>query len=213
MADANSIEAARRYIRALARFWCNGAKGRGKLDPVYVEVTQGRDKRYNWAHWSSCGELSQAIVYALGCRRPFVNRSESPGGWRDGRNLLDFYDAKHVPSAPARPPAPDYRPGCGDIGFVWLTGFDAHTFVFGDQVGSGPARFETFNYGSGGMSPVEFPGAQQGAPEVSYHGHQIYVGHKILHQVLTVPALLDLLDPSLVPQMSGEVIDELEARV
>lgn len=209
MDAAPYVEAlARRYMRAQARFWCGGTKGRGKLDPIYVQVTQGRDPEKNWHGWSSCGELPQALVEHMGCDLPFVNRAPH---WRDGRNLLDFYDVKHVPSAPAVPPAVDYQPGAGDIGFIWLTGTDAHTFVFGDMLDDG--HVETFNYGAGGMQAVEFPGCHQSASKYERHGAQIYVGTRILHEVLTVPRLLSLIATAKLPPMSGDIVAELEGRI
>ncbi len=203
----DDVTAARRYIRALARFWCGGTKGRGKLDPVYVQVTQGRDPKHNWINWSSCGELPQAIAEHMGVEQPWLNRSPH---WRDGRNLLDFYDVKHVPSAPARTPPVGYLPEAGDFGFIWLTGGDAHTFVFGDQLDAG--HIETFNYGAGGMQPIEFPGAHQSASPLHSEGGQLCVGRRVLHKVLTVPMLLTCIEPGRLPPMSGDVLDELEAR-
>lgn len=205
------VAQARRYIRALARFWCGGTPGRGKLDPVYVEVTQGRDPKANWAHWSSCGELSQAVAEHMGVKQPWLNRSPH---WRAGRNLLDFYDVKHVPSAPARPPGLSYLPEPGDIGFIWLTGRDAHTFVFGDSLAldtHAGAQIETFNYGAGGMQDVEFPGARQSVSKLHTSGGQLFVGTRILHQVLTVPQLLACCGT--LPEITNDTIAELEARI
>lgn len=225
------LQQARRYIRAWCRWACGGSKGRGKLDPVYVKITEGRDPKRGWAGFSSCGELSQALVQHMGVRLPFVNRAPH---WRPGRNLLDFYDKAHVPSAPAIRPPRDYVPSCGDVGFIWRTGFDAHTFVFGDWVS--PSQIETFNYGAGGMSPTEFPGAKQSLSELrqrhisakgaaTFHPYrtepaagarvesQIYLGSRILEKVLVVPTLLEILDSDYMPEMTPETILALEALV
>ncbi len=239
----NEIEAARLWLRARARFLVGGLKGRGKLDPIYVATTEGRDgpgpeqrKRY-----SSCGDLPQALCFELGCRQDFVNRAEHKG-WRPGRNLLDFYAGKDAPAVPS-----NEVPGCGAICFVWSdSGMDAHTFVAGHVLTNAPeVLIETFNFGAGGMSPAEFPGAHQsnarlreawsvvlksgvastvlvplgqartlGAGEKSQRKLTgLWVGNRRLRYVLEVPRLLGLCDPDLLPVMSGEVIDAIEAEI
>ncbi len=206
--DPSDVTAARRYIRALARFWCGGVKGRSKLDPVYVSVTEGRDGPgpAQWVHYSSCGDLSEAVAFHMGVRKPWINRAEHEG-WTPGVNLTRFYDSH----GPAVSPSLVYEPRAGDIGFVWLTGNDAHTFVFGDQLDSG--HIETFNYGAGGMSASGALGAHQATSAIRSDGGLIHIGSRILHKILPVPLLLAQCDPALLPNMAGEVIDELEARV
>lgn len=196
---------ARRYMRAVARFWCGGTKGRSKLDPVYVQVTEGRDVRSGWAHYSSCGDLSQALCQHMGAEGPWINRA-SYKGWVPGRNLIDFYDQR----GPAESTPIGYLPEPGDIGFIWLTGNDAHTFVFGDTLDGG--HVETFNYGAGGMSAAEL-GAHQAASLLSTLDGQLRIGARVLHKVLTVPKLLSLIDVSKLPPMSGELVAEIEGRI
>lgn len=257
---------ARRYMRAYARWMCNGYEGRGKLDSVYVGCTERRDGPgpTQWKTYSSCGDLPQDLVFQMGVRKPFVNRAAYEG-WRSGRMLLDFYArdlsrAAHRP--PAVEPAPDFAPGAGDIGFIWSDdGSDAHTCVFGELTGFVPGAFgpgdepgpefatkiETFNYGAGGMRPAEFPGAEQsdallqlrhrepvlgagGKPsgkfklalhpfgtkpvEYAFVEKGVWIGHRKLRYVLTVPTVLALVESvDLLPTMTTETIEALEARV
>lgn len=203
-AAALQLGQARRYMRALARFWCGGYRGRSKLDPTYVEVTEGRDTKSQWEDYSSCGDLSQALAYHMGVREAWVNR-KAHLGWKAGVNLIRFYDK----DGPAKSPPLGYLPEPGDIGFIWLTGFDAHTFVFGDPLPGG--LIETFNYGAGGMQPIHFPGSRMSKSPLRADGGRLYVGAKVLHEVCTVPQLLERVGT--LPDISNEATAELEARV
>lgn len=203
-AGALQLAQARRYMRALARFWCGGSRGRSKLDPTYVEVTEGRDTKTVWNRYSSCGDLSQALAFHMGAREAWVNRKEYLG-WRPGQNLTAFYGK----GGPARSPSLGYLPEAGDIGFIWLTGFDAHTFVFGDPLPGG--LIETFNYGAGGMQAVHFPGARMSHSPLRADGGKLHVGAKVLHEVCTVPQLLERCGT--LPDISNDATAELESRV
>ncbi len=243
----DDLTAARQYVRAYARWRCGGGlplykgcppgqTGRGKLDPVYVEETEGRDQKAFWDHYSSCGDLSQGLAYHLGVRKPYVNRAAMPGGWHPGRNLLHFYDRAHGSASypalgeyvdkhgsPAITPASDYVPACGDLGFIWTPGQNnAHTFVFGNvlsfaaNAGNTPATApalvaETFNYGAGGMTRTEFPGAHCSESHIERRSGALWLGQRKLQYVVPLERLLA--DSDGLPAMSGEVIDELEARV
>lgn len=206
MDAAPYVEAlARRYMRAMARYWCGGVTGRSKLDPVYMQITEGRDVRAGWTHYSSCGDLSQALCQHMGAEGVWINRA-SYRGWTPGKNLIDFYDAH----GPAESTPVGYLPEPGDIGFIWLTGNDAHTFVFGDVLEGG--HIETFNYGAGGMSASGL-GAHQAASTLKLDGAAVYIGTRILHKVLTVPKLLSMIDTAKLPPMSGELVAEIEGRI
>lgn len=245
----DDLTAARRYARAYARWRCGGAlplykgcppgqTGRGKLDPVYVEETEGRDVKQFWEHYSSCGDLSQGFVHHMGVRLPYVNR-KAHKGWISGRNLLHFYDSYTWPGAstaypsqyvyamahgtPAIKPPADYVPACGDLGFIWTPGQNnAHTFMFGDvlsfaanpgnSIATAPALVvETFNYGAGGMTRTEYPGAHCSDSHVERRNGGLWLGQRKLNYI--VPLTRVLADSQALPNMSGEVIDELEARV
>lgn len=248
MTDSGDLQAARQYARAYARWRCGGRlplyphcppgqTGRGKLDPVYIEETQGRDQKAFWDHYSSCGDLSQGLAYHLGVRTPYINRADAHGkGWHPGRNLLHFYDpargsasypalgaycAQH--GTPAVKPAADYVPQAGDLGFIWTPGQNnAHTFVFGhvlafalgETLATAPLlAVETFNYGAGGMTRTEFPGAHCSESRVERRNGGLWLGQRKLHFAVPLERLLADADPTLVPAMTGEAIDELEARV
>ncbi len=229
------LAAARQYARAYARWRCGGAlalypgapagqTGRGKLDPVYVEETEGRDQKAFWTHYSSCGDLSQGLAWHMGVRKPYVNRATMPGGWHPGRNLMHFYDAargsasfpalgeyaaKH--GTPAVKPAADYVPLAGDLGFIWTPGLNnAHTFVFGDLLGNG-SLVETFNYGAGGMTRTEFPGAHCAVSTITRRNGALWFGQRKLQYVVPLARLLA--DSSGLPDLSGEALDALEGRV
>lgn len=184
---------ARRYIRAYARWLCGGYIGRGKLDSVYVGTTERRDGPgpEQWKKYSSCGDLSQELVWQMGVRKPFVNRAAYQG-WRSGKMLSDFY-ARDTSRADHRPPAvtpePDFVPGAGDIGFIWDdAGEHVHTCIFGDLTGFAPdlpltalntgvmTKIETFNYGAGGMSPTEFPGSKMADSLLQYRHREPLLG-------------------------------------
>lgn len=238
--------AGRQYARAYARWRCGGRlplykgcppgqTGRGKLDPVYVEETQGRDQKAFWDHYSSCGDLSQGLAAHLRVTKPYVNRADEHGkGWHPGRNLLHFYDTARGSSSypalaeyvaahgtPAVKPAADYAPQAGDLGFIWTPGLNnAHTFVFGNVLafgnGSGPAdavalTVETFNYGAGGMTRTEYPGAHCAESHVERRNGALWLGQRKLQYVVPLERLLA--DSDGLPPMSGEVIDEMERRV
>lgn len=235
----DDFAAARRYARAYARWRCGGnlplykgcppgQTGRGKLDPVYVECTEGRDEKAFWSHFSSCGCLPQSFVWHMGVRAPYVNRSTMPGGWLPGRNLLHFYDGsigrgiaspnqypalheyvkQHGPPA-IKAPA-DYVPSCGDIGFIWTPGANnAHTFMFGDMTDAD--HVENFSYGAGGMTQTEFPGAHVVNSKIDRRNGGIWFGQRKLQYI--VPLTRVIADSSGLPDMSGESLDEMESRV
>jgi hypothetical protein len=247
----DDLTASRRYVRAYARWRCGGAlplykgcppgqTGRGKLDPVYVEETQGRDMKAFWDRYSSCGDLSQGVAAHLGVRKPYVNRADGYGkGWIPGRNLLHFYSGEqsarqaghhHLADyvrdhgMPAIVPPAGYVPQAGDLGFIWTPGQNnAHTFVFGDVLAFSGPRIggsvveatalvaETFNYGAGGMTRTEYPGAHCVESKIERRASGLWFGQRKLHYIVPLERLLA--DSDGLPAMSGEVIDELEARV
>lgn len=239
--DLDALTPDQRFVRAYARWRCGGKlplykgapanqTGRGKLDPVYVEETEGRDVKAFWDRYSSCGDLAQGVAWHLGVRLPYVNRATMPGKWLSGRNLLHFYDgtkgvglgpgsARLYPAlheyvkahgAPAVKTPRDYVPSCGDLGFIWTPGQNnAHTFVFGVQLDAD--HVETFNYGAGGMTRTEFPGAACRESKLERRADGLWLGTRKLQY--HVPLARLLADSAALPSMTGEEIDELEARV
>jgi len=201
------VLAARQWIRNRAHLYCNGddPTGIGKLAPLYVEVTEGRDHRGNWTNYSSCGDLSQKIAFELGLRDGTINRDESGTPWKREVNLLRFYSRSHRPDGSdpvAVTPGWDYVPACGDIGFIWLTGSDAHTFVFGERIDD--RTIETLNYGAKGCEPVETPGGIRRESRVVKNAAGLWqLGSRLLHKVATVPALLARASVQLLPDWSS----------
>lgn len=204
----DDIKAARQFVRAKARYACGGTKGRGKLDPVYVEVTQGRDSKSNWAHYSSCGDQLHWMAWELGVREPWVNRDDAASGrhWRPGTNITDL-------EKPAIAPPVSYLPESGDFLLLWNIGNDAHVCIAGN---TDSGVLELFNYGAGGMSPSEFPGSSVSHVNLIASGGlqvQNLTTHatKKIQRVIPLDLLLAL--SSALPSMTGEEIDALEKSV
>jgi hypothetical protein len=70
---------------------------------------------------------------------------------------------------------------------------------------------ETFNYGAGGMTRTEYPGAHCVESKIERRASGLWFGQRKLHYIVPLERLLA--DSDGLPAMSGEVIDELEARV
>ena len=73
----------------LVKFWCGGYKGRPTNDPVYIEVTEGRQQHQK--SYSSCGDLAHCLAFALGVRSDWVNRVEHDG-WHFGEQVGRRWD-------------------------------------------------------------------------------------------------------------------------
>ena len=208
------LEAARRYARAKARFACGGSKGRGKLDPVYVDVTQGRDFKGNWEKYSSCGDLLHWHAEEMGVDEPWINRDGHGRKW-------EFIGSKgnigklQAPHGPAIATPVGYLPEAGDYLMCWNTGNgDVHVRIAGNTK---DGILETFDFGAGGMTNTEFPGASCGQIKLITNG-----GHldgqslrtkaiKRIQKVIPLPVILAL--SKNIPQLSGEDITSLEEMV
>ena len=59
--------------------------GRDENDPVYQTVTEGRDVGAARKTYSNCYELAHWLLFLLGSRAKFVNRTETRGWARLGR--------------------------------------------------------------------------------------------------------------------------------
>jgi len=108
--------------RDLALGWLEFAAGdnggRAADDPVYRDITEGRDPV--GSKYSSCGDVAHWLLFRLGVRLEHVNRDEHEG-WKVGVNvsrlvrlrdemrrqgfLVDWRDA--------------WEPEAGDIAIVW----------------------------------------------------------------------------------------------
>jgi len=183
-----SISDIRAYVRLLARFYCGGKAGRGKLDPVYVHVTQGRDFKANWVHYSSCGDLLHCLSWELGVRSLWVNRDAdaSPEGsavqwparkWSFGaRDNISLLQGKNGPSIET---PVGYLPEAGDFLLCWHDdGSGVHVRIAGN---TSDGLLETFDYGAGGMSPTEFPGATCNHVKLVTNGGQLLLESPTTH--------------------------------
>lgn len=197
---STDITAIRLAAVALAEYACNYEKGRDKLDPVYLEVTEGRDgpgpaqrKRY-----SSCGDLGHWILYRLGCRTTWVNRKEAPNGYRIGFNVTLLSSRGAIPSGK------DWIPPEGAILVIAndsKNGYDSHVCVW---LGDGRVA----NYGSGGMSEAISPGAKITKPALVWAGDHWRLGIKQIQRYIdagrvALTATADLSGA----QLTGDVID------
>lgn len=203
------LQSARDYVRAKARFACGGAKGRGKLDPIYIDVTQGRDSKANWTHYSSCGDQLHWMAWELGVREPWINRDDSDTGrhWIPGLNITAL-------EKPAIEPPISYLPEAGDFLLLWNSGTDAHVCIAGTTEAG---VLETMNYGSGGMCACEFPGASVSHLKVITQSGSLFVQNITTHAVKKIQRIIPLdrllaLSSGL-PSMTGEEIDALEKSV
>jgi len=206
--------AARRYARALARWACGGNDGRGKLDPVYVEVTQGRDFKGNWEHYSSCGDLLHWHAEMMGVDEPWINRDGHGRRWEfiGDRGNIGKLQAPHGPAI-ATPVG--YLPEPGDYLMCWNTGNgDVHVRIAGNTLNG---VLETFDYGAGGMTNTEKPGASCGSVKlVTNGGHLDFKSLrsgavKRCQKVIPLPVIIGL--SKKMPQLTGEDIEEMEHRV
>lgn len=209
------LPAARRYARALARFACGGSKGRGKLDPVYVDVTQGRDSRPNWAHYSSCGDLLHWVSWTFGVRSEWVNRDDAATErkWTFGpRDNISTLQGRPGHPGPGIVTPADYLPEAGDFLLCWDDG-GAHVHVrVAGNTDSG--MVETFDYGAGGMSASEFPGATCNRSTLIADNGKLFLDSpgRPRRRVQKVVQLTEIISQSSAPTV-GIPIEELEAKV
>lgn len=195
------VELWRIGIAELARWACGYEQGRGKLDPVYVEVTEGRDKKHDWKFYSSCADLGHFIAKRCGVREAWVNRDDDNvhGPWERVKNVGKLAIASRAPRAA-------YAPELGDIWILsntWLSpnpkeaGKDAHVCVCLGPTPGTPGEYLTANYGASGLQVVEFPGAKLSSK--TWDGKRY--GSKLLAEVLEVPDLVAR--ASVKPDFSG----------
>jgi len=205
----------RRAAVALAEHACGYDAGRTKLDPVYVEVTEGRDGPgpEQRRHYSSCGDLAHWLYKRLGIREPWVNRTDDGvnGPWRAGENVSRLWGGA-CPFDQVPPADELWLPEPGDVCLIWNTGNDAHVMVALGLDADGK-RLRTANYGAGGMSPAVAPGARISSAYVTrQHGRPFY-GARQIQRVLPLAAAVRQI--SVQPDLrgaalTGEEIDAIE---
>jgi hypothetical protein len=213
-----SIEHWRIGISQLAR-WACGYGSIGKLEPIYIEVTEGRDGPSAWKRYSSCADLAHFIAKRCGVRQTWVNRTDDDfaGDWVSGLNVSKLVK-------PSVEPGPDYEAGLGDIWIVsntWPQGRDAHVCVCLGPDPEQPDEISTANYGAAGLQNLESPGGKIASHRLRRDAGGWRYGQKQLVRVLDVPNLVARV--SVKPDFSGperwsaewtgEVKDALEASV
>jgi hypothetical protein len=119
----------RSLARKLCEFACDGYNGRPESDPVYQDVTEGRDVGAMMRAYSSCGDLPHWMFFRLGVRSPWVNRAEH-AGWTMGGNI---WKMEHTPAT--RVPGPRDVFACGDVLRIGDNGKE-HVLVVIDHVDS-----------------------------------------------------------------------------
>ena len=197
---------------ALCEHACGYDMGRSKDDPVYVEVTEGRDgpgpeqrKRY-----SSCGDLAHWLYKRLGIREPWINRTDDGvfGPWHSGENVSRLWGGA-CPFDQVPPADGVWMPGAGDVVILWNTGRDAHVMVSLGVASDGKLR--TANYGAGGMSSALLPGARLGAAHVTWQRGKPFYGARQIQRFLPLSEAVRHI--SVAPDLRGAALtgEELDA--
>ncbi len=123
------------HVKSLLDFACNGREGRNEDDPVYFQVTEGRDVGASRKDYSSCGDLAHWLFYRLGCRQPWINRDEHLG-WRSQDNVMSlsgFSPRVNAPNSVRLTPVPEAKFVMGDVLLIWNDGKNnAHVMVVHD---------------------------------------------------------------------------------
>jgi len=198
---------------ALCEYACGYEAGRSKDDPVYKEVTEGRDgpgpeqrKRY-----SSCGDLAHWLYSRLGIRAAWINRTDDGafGPWLPGANIARLWGGA-CPFDQVPPSDPSWVPEPGDVLLIWNTGVDAHVMV---ALGRDGANLRTANYGAGGMSPLASPGAKIGGKPLTFQHGKLFYGTRQVQRHLPLGEAIKYVNapPNLTgAALSGEESDAIE---
>lgn len=215
--SGDDVEFWREAIGALAEWACTRAPGNGtrdKTDPVYVEVTEGRDRKGSWQFYSSCADLGHWLAKRCGVREAWVNRTDDDfaGPWEPVKNVGKLGSpATHTPVG--------YLPERGDIlilsNFPWPRGSDHHVCVYLGPNPAKPGEHCTANYGAAGLANTPINGAKISSKPLKVELSKLVYGSKTICRVLTVPNLIgrinakpDLSGPE--PWTTGEVLDYLD---
>jgi hypothetical protein len=118
------LECRKRAVEHL-EYACKGNPVKGS--PRWLEVTEGR----NAPKYSSCGDLAHWMLFRLGFRMRWINRTENQG-WRMGMNIARLV-ARGVKYT-------GQKLDGGDIIVIsnrWPQGFDAHAVCVINQPSAG----------------------------------------------------------------------------
>lgn len=206
--------------REAARTWCefavDGERGRTANDPVYRWIVEGRDRG---PAYSSCADLAHWLLYRLGVRSTFVNRTEH-NGWRPKVNVTRLC-ARPIGTSPvARRPVAREALLTGDVIIAWARPdtTDAHVMVVDTYDGQ---ELRTWDAGQGPMDPAAWRGGRQYTEacrrvrtawwsdgELRLAGGKVVRSILGLSEVLQFAAVNEELAPLDLP--TGERLDELE---
>jgi hypothetical protein len=199
---------------ALCEHACGYDKGRSKDDPVYVEVTEGRDGPgpKQREQYSSCGDLAHWLYGRLGIREPWINRTDDGvnGPWRAGVNVSRLWGGS-CPFDRVPPADPLWRPEPGDVVLIWNTGYDAHVMV---ALGLEPGgKLRTANYGAGGMAAALSPGAIIKSANITHKRGRPFFGARQMQRWLPLSEAVKHI--TVAPDLrgavlSGEEVDAIE---
>ena len=166
----------RRYVSLLVHYACGGKDGRAETDPIYQDVTEGRDTGAYRAQYSSCGDLAHWLYARLGVRSRWVNRTEL-GHYRTGMNVsnIAFHPA-------AVKPAVDALFAPGDVLVVWSRPdtLDSHAIVVMDHQ---PPFLYTGEYGQ--------PGGALKTRQVSTASGKPRIGSRTIQRCLPLLSVLE----------------------
>lgn len=209
------------FYREAARAWCEFAtrdKGRLANDPVYRWIVEGRDRGPSY---SSCADLGHWLLYRLGVRCAFINRTEH-NGHRPVVNVARLC-VRPVGTCPAaRRLTLDEFPDTGDIIIAWSEPdtSDAHVMVV-DTYSRDNQLLSTWDLGQGPMDPAAWAGGRQhieAGPRVRkawWSGGELTLENgKVVRSVLPLMEALHFAarNDELAPmdEPTGERLDQLE---
>lgn len=181
--DALRAEAVR-----IARYACDGDKGRVFGDPVFDAVTEGRQK---WKGYSACGDLPTFVLRELGVRDERVlNRDDDEGvvPWQIGKNLskLVFGSGSAFVWASGTK-----RPQPGDILYMSKP---EHVAVL-EELDEPAGKISTFDYGQWDYQAGKAAGKRK-VSTFAVQGRTLKVGKRTLRGWLDLARLPGLSVPA-----------------
>jgi hypothetical protein len=180
--DALRAEAVR-----IARYACDGDKGRLFGAPVFEAVTEGRQK---WKGYSSCGDLCQYVLRELGFRDERLLNRDDDGGvlpWKIGANLSKLV---FNPIGAFVWAASGKRPKPGDI--VYMSKPE-HVAVL-EELDEAAGRITTYDYGQWDYQAVRAAGKRV-TNRFAVEGRALKIGKRTLHGWLDLTRLPGLIVP------------------
>jgi hypothetical protein len=178
--DALRAEAVR-----IARYACNGDEGRVLGDPVFEQVTEGRNR---WKGYSSCGDLPHFVLKELGLRDEHIlNRNDDDGvvPWKMGVNLARLVFSSGQAFRWARG---SDRPRPGDILYMSAP---EHVCVL-ESLDEQAGRITTFDYGQWDKKRGK-PAGKRVSRRFGVAGRVLKVGRRTLHGWLDISRLPGLI--------------------